>query len=213
MLELIVCNKSIQKKDNVKKTCRNACDLFDEFTGTCSINHKKNFDNPFVTMNCEHYLDKELVKESQNLKEHTKFKFSLIEEEADYLLDDEDIFHQLKGNSLYKREYSYPKTPDFSSGREDAYWFISSCGKFGCWIINNSNRIMDVPASLDRAIKGWTPKVYKSPVPLHDHKSSLSLASKIAWVVDEEGYGQYALLVNGDVSRITSPKPENWIKH
>jgi hypothetical protein len=71
---------------------------------------------------------------------------------------------------------------------------------------------MVFPENREKAEFGWTKKVYKSPIPLHDHKSSLSLASKVVWVIDEDSYGQYALLVNGQITSFSSPKPLNWVK-
>ncbi|MEY8742007.1 hypothetical protein AB9M62_21265 [Bacillales bacterium AN1005] len=50
--------------------------------------------------------------------------------------------------------------------------------------------------------KGWHENAYRSPIPLHDQKSSLGLASRIAWILDEDGYGQYALVFNGNITTI-----------
>lgn len=207
MLKLVVNNNKNHK--NTLITCRNSCDLFDEITGKCSINKNLNVDSPYETARCGFFLERDSMALPM---EHTRFKFSLMEEESDELLDDEEIFHQLMGKSVYKETYSYPVQPDFSSKREDAKWFVSPCRTFGCWIVNLFQRPMLTPMNKESAIKGWSSKVYKSPIPLHDHKSSISIASKMAWVIDEDGYGQYALLVNGKISTISSPRPVNWQK-
>lgn len=208
MLKLVVDNIR-SNNSNHPITCRNSCDLFDEITGMCSINQNLNVDSAYEAARCGFFI----FRESMELPKHTQQKFSLTEEDADYLLDDEEIFHQLIGKSVYKEEYRYPHEPDFSSYREDAKWFISPYGTYGCWIINNYKKPIVIPPSKDMAEKGWSTKVYKSPIPLHDHKSALSIASKMAWVIDEDGYGQYALLVNGKISSISSPKPANWKRY
>lgn len=208
MLKLVVDNRR-KKSDKNTVTCRNSCDLFDEITGKCSINKNLNVDSPYETARCGFFLE----RDSMVLPiEHTRFKFSLMEEESDELLDDEEIFHQLMGKSVYKETYTYPMKPDFSSNREDANWFVSPCETYGCWIVNLYRKPMIFPKNKTDAEKGWSNKVYKAPIPLHDHKSSVSIASKMAWVVDEDGYGQYGLLVNGKISTISSPRPANWQK-
>lgn len=201
--------------DNIKQTlknnsttCRNSCELFDGITESCSIKEKVNVDIAFEASRCGHFLQK--APETFPLKKTPSFKFSLIEEEDDYLIDDEEIFHELIGSKFDKRESTYPLQPDFPSKREDASWYVSPSGTYGCWIINNYIKPLPLPVDIDQAEKGWSKKVYRSPIPLHDHKTSISLASKIAWVIDEEGYGQFSLLVNGKISTISVPKPSNW---
>ncbi|MFT9493861.1 hypothetical protein [Anaerosolibacter sp.] len=201
--------------DNIKQTskdngitCRNSCELFDSITESCSIKERVNVDSAFEASRCGHFFQKS--PENVQPKRMPSFKFSLIEEDQDYLLDDEEIFHELIGNKFDKKESTYPLQPDFPSKRVDASWYVSPCQTYGCWIINNYKKPLPLPTEIDQAEKGWGKKVYRSPIPLHDHKTSLSLASKIAWVIDEEGYGQYSLLVNGKISTISSPKPSNW---
>lgn len=209
MLRLVVDNSQINY--NNLTTCRNSCDLFDEKTGQCSINKGLDVDSAYEVARCGFFI----YRESMELKKENKpvhQRFSLIEEDADYLLNDEEIFHQLIGKSVLKEKYTYPVEPDFSSFRDDARWFISQCGTYGCWVVNLYKKPLSIPKSKEIAEKGWSSKVYKSPIPLHDHKSSLSIASKMAWVIDEDGFGQYALLVNGKISSISSPKPINWKK-
>lgn len=210
MLKLVVDNDRTNQK-NPPVTCRNSCDLFDEITGMCSINQVINVDSVYEAARCGFFIYREsmsLTKQTQPSK-----RFSLTEDDADYLLDDEEIFHQLIGRSVYKEEYRYPQEPDFSAFRDDAQWFVSPCGTYGCWIINNYKKPFIIPKNKEMAEKGWSNKVYKSPFPLHDHKSALPIASKMAWVIDGEGYGQYCLLVNGKISSISSPKPANWKKY
>lgn len=208
MLRLVVDNSQIN--DNNLTTCRNSCDLFDEITGQCSINQGLDVDSAYEAARCGFFIFRDSMEMNEKTPVHKKF--SLTEEDADYLLDDEEIFHQLIGKSVLKESYQYPSQPDFSSFRDDARWFISQCGTYGCWVISLYKKPLSIPKSKTAAEKGWSAKVYKSPIPLHDHKSPLSIASKMAWVIDEDGYGQYALLVNGKISSISSPKPVNWKK-
>lgn len=208
MLKLVVDNTKTTASNLV--TCRNSCDLFDEITGKCSINKNTKVDSPYETARCGFFLE----RDSMTIKpvDYTQFRFSLAEEESEELLDDDEIFHQFTGKSVYKESYLYPAEPDFSANRDGANWFVSPCGSYGCWIVNLYKKPMFFPKEKEDAEKGWSSKVYKSPIPLHDHKSSISIASKMAWVIDEEGYGQYALLVNGKITTISSPKPANWKK-
>lgn len=205
MLKLVVDNCKAASENLI--TCRNSCELFDGITGSCSVKEKVNVDSSYEASCCGHFLNKDVMATQQ--KCHTQFKFSLIEEENDYLIDDE-IFHELIGNRFNKTESTYPLKPDVPSKSEDAKWYVSRCGTFGCWLINQYKKPLSLPSKIDCAEKGWSKNVYKSPVPLHNHKTSLSLSSRIAWVIDEDGYGQYALLVNGRISTISSPKPINW---
>jgi hypothetical protein len=204
MLRLVVNNSSaVEKLDGI--TCRNSCELFDEITETCSIKKNVNIDSSFETKRCGHYLPK-------NVTSKLPTRFSLIQEDDEYLLEDENIFHELIGSKNITNESNYPLQPDFPSKREDATWFISPCGTYGCWIINNYKKKF-LPVSGDGNVEmGWNKRVYQSIIPLHDHKSSLSLASRMAWIVDEEGYGQYALLLNGKISSLSSTRPPNWKK-
>ncbi|WP_374717788.1 hypothetical protein [Neobacillus sp.] len=207
MLKLVVDNSNGNKKNMI--TCRNACDLFDYNTESCSIKNNVNVDSPYETSRCGHFLN----KASMNYEElNSNFRFSLIGDEDDFLIDDEEIFHELIGTKASIKQSTYPLNPDFPSKRDDAKWFVSPDGQYGCWIINMSKKPMPLPINIEQAEKGWNKNVYKSPIPLHDHKTSLTLASKVAWVIDEEGYGQYCLLVNGKISTISSPKPYNWNK-
>jgi hypothetical protein len=208
MLKLVVNNRRVSNMNTDAITCRNSCDLFDSITENCSIKQNVKVDSPFEASRCGNFIS----KDSMSLKSHLGFKFSLIEDDHDFILDDEEMFHEFMGDNkaFEKSKSTYPLQPDFPSKREDASWYVSPCGTYGCWIINQYKKPLPFPSSLERAEKGWNKKVYRSPIPLHDHKTSLSLASKMAWVVDEEGYGQYTLLVNGRISTISSPKPTNW---
>lgn len=195
-------------------TCRKNCELFDKLTGECGVNNKGNFDDPLFAARCGtmiYYEEKDksvFIPGSRN--NNAKIKYTLLEDEFECEIRDEEAFLDIQGDRFEAIRSSYPQAPDYPSRRKDAIWFVSSCGLWGCWIVNKSTKkLMTVSSSIKT---GWAENVYKSPFPLHDHKASLSLASKMAWYVDEEGYGQYVLLGNGEVQMISSPKPKEWNK-
>jgi hypothetical protein len=210
MVKLVVNNKAKSKSKNPSLTCRNNCELFDEITGTCSIHHGIDPDNPLIALRCGEIIYKEVNSHQRVFNPSKMIKYTLIEEEADYTFDDQEVFLELMGDKFDPSKSRYPLSPDFPSRRDDAIWYVSPDQTFGCWIINKSKRrFVTVPK--DNSVEfGWSKKVYKSPFPLHDHKASKSLASRMAWYVDEDGYGQYVILLNGKISMISAPKPRNW---
>lgn len=205
MLKLVVDNRKTTQTNLI--TCRNSCELFDTITERCSIKENVNVDSTYETSRCGLFLHKSTWDVP---KSHMDLKLSLIGEEEDYIIDDEEVFHALIGNDFSNQLSTYPSHPDFPSRNNEAAWYVSPDESFGCWIINNFKKPQLVPSSIEKAEKGWSNRVYKSPFPLHDHKSALPIASRIAWIIDTEGYGQYSLLVNGRISTLSSPKPSNW---
>lgn len=85
------------------------------------------------------------------------------------------------------------------SNRGDAVWYTSPDGTFSCWIISLSrkNRLMKVTNELER---GWHPEVYRFPYPLHNHNCGSENSTSIAWIIDENGFGQYAWIDDGEIS-------------
>ncbi|MEK3992705.1 hypothetical protein [Robertmurraya sp. FSL R5-0851] len=211
MLKLVIDNKKEECPTHDLITCRNTCEYYDEKTEKCSIHLEVDVDSAYDAARCGFFLHKSMTLPESNSK-IMNTRFTLIEEEADYLLDDPEIFREFVGKKVYKEMYTYPLEPDFSAFRDDAYWYISPCGTYGCWIVNLYQKPMVTPKDRESAKIGWTKKVYKSPIPLHNHKSSVPLASKVVWIVDEDGYGQYGLLANGQITSLSSPKPRNWAK-
>lgn len=189
MLQLVVDNK------NKNLCCRNNCELFDPITNECGIHRNINPDSPKTVFQCGDYIP----------KCQGQVKMSELEEELFMPEEEEYVFQEFQGEKFDNENSRYPLQPDSSSNHEDAIWYVSPDKSFGCWIINHyEKRFMSVK---DEAEQGWAKNVYKSLVPLHDHGSPLPIASKMAWYVDEEGYGQYVLLANGKVSFLTAPNP------
>ena len=196
-------NNKEKNKNHV--SCRRSCLLFDTITEKCSIKDGVNVDSPYEVLRCYHFINKNETDSDFDSSD------DYIDLEHSEWIDDDDIFYEFIGGSRINEENSkYPHEPDFPSKREDAYWYVSPEKDFGCWIINKYKKPMLIPRSIEEAEKGWSWKVYKSPIPLHNHNTSLSLASKMAWYIDKDGYGQYVLLANGKISTISSPKPSFW---
>jgi hypothetical protein len=194
--------KLVQKnKERLVLTCRTSCDLFDVITEQCSIKKGIQIDDPFTLNCCNHFIRK-----------------TSIEFDPEMIMDiqvqtERDINCEIIGSKkINNAEFKYPLQPDYPSNRTDADWYVSPCETFGCYIINHFKRkYIVVPCSLEVEM-GWDKRVYKSPFPLHNHESPISIASKIAWYVDEEGFGQYVLLINGNISTLSSRKPSGWKK-
>lgn len=208
LLKLIVDNKALnQEKIDEKLTCRNSCEYFDEITERCSIKADVNVDSTYEVLRCTQFFGKIIPDDNYEGPKTFRLKEDVSSEEDG---ENDSMFKELLGQKEILNSSSYPLEPDFPSRRSDACWFVSPCGNYGCWIINKSQNRFSIIKHLEDVIKGWHDSVYKSPIPLHDHKSSLGLASRIAWEVDEDGYGQYALLINGKVSDMRYPRPHNW---
>ncbi|PGT83270.1 hypothetical protein [Bacillus sp. AFS040349] len=210
-LQLVVNNKNKNKKQDMP-TCRKNCELFDPITEQCGVNYKINPDDPLLTARCGEMIYKDENDDSVYIPnaDNRSIKYTLIEDEFECELEDESMFLEFHGDKFNPITSTYPMKPDYQVNRDDAIWYVSPSGDWGCWIINKSKkRFFTIPSSSE-VIKGWTKNVYMSPYPLHDHNSSLSLASRMAWFVDADGYGQYVLIANGKISMIASPKPVNW---
>ncbi|MBU7595863.1 hypothetical protein AB3Z07_28230 (plasmid) [Metabacillus halosaccharovorans] len=207
-LKLIINNN--KSKVAELSTCRNNCELFDLETGECGVNYKGDFDDPVFAARCGSMIYYDKYDDSifiQN-KPKQKLKYTLIEDEFECELEDENVYFDLQSNQFNTVNSTYPLEPDYPSRRDDTSWYVSPCGTWGCWIINKAHtKLVAVSPQVEF---GWNRNVYKNPYPLHDHKASLSLASKMAWYVNGEGYGQYVLLGNGNIIMISSPKPKSW---
>ncbi|MFC0273595.1 hypothetical protein ACFFIX_19575 [Metabacillus herbersteinensis] len=208
-LMLVVDNSS---KDKIKKlpTCRKNCELFDPITNQCGINHNINADDPYLAARCGDMIYKDETDDSVFIPhpvENVKVKYTLIEDEFECELED-DFFKEFNGQKFDILNSTYPSQPDYPANRDDAIWYVSPCGKWGAWVVNKSKKRF---LTVTNVVKnGWSTNVYMSPYPLHDHNSSLTLASRMAWFVDEDGYGQYVILGNGKISMISSTRPEGW---
>lgn len=163
-----------RKEDNQKPTCKTHCLFFDEKTNKCAYYNQEVPNDPFHTMSCDEFVAEDEWKEFSD----------------ELLLNEQEK----------KTTSSYPYVPLEDSGREDAIWFVSPDQKFGCWIIylSENKRLMSVD-TIQKDVKTIRSGKYHSPYPLHDHGYGPEVASQVAWVVDQEGQGQYAWLLAGDI--------------
>lgn len=207
LLKLIVNNTTSNQENQEKLTCRNSCEYFDEITESCSIKANVNVDSTYEVLRCSQFFGKIIPDEN-----YEALKAFSLQADVSSVADEESdsMFKELLGQKEILDASNYPLEPDFPSRRSDASWFVAPCGTYGCWIINKNLNRLSIVKDIAQVEKGWHDTVYKSPIPLHDHQSSLGLASRIAWVVDENGFGQYALLINGNVSDIRYPRPKDW---
>lgn len=187
MLQLVVNN------NQQKLCCKNSCELFDSITNECGV--RKNIDpsSSKTVYQCADFIPKQHVT-APSFEEEL-----FMDEEEDY------VFQEFQGEKRSESTSLYPVQPDSSANRDDAIWYVAPDQSFGCWIINHyQKRFMPVQTVVE---EGWAKNIYKSPVPLHDHGSPQPIASKMAWYVDREGFGQYVLLANGRISYISAPNP------
>lgn len=179
--DLMLKGEAMKKDKNNRKvmfTCRHHCDLFDEITNKCSIRFSVDMDNPITVASCEYFL----------LKKHSHLELVESRINLDCSID------------LTTNQFSlYPLVPDELNYRDDAIWYISPCATYGCWIIKHyKKKFMIVNSSFLNHVDLISRK-YKSTHPLHDHAAPISLASKMAWYIDIEGYGSYVLLKQGEI--------------
>ncbi|RFB11455.1 hypothetical protein DZB84_20525 [Bacillus sp. HNG] len=202
------------KNKNSIPTCRNNCELFDPLSEQCGIHNNINPDNPTLIFRCGDVIYKEQkdVFVNYSLPANTDLRnTSLHEDEFESECCDESTFFEIMGVKFDESKSTYPSIPDYLSNRNDAIWYIDPKEEWGCWIINKSKQRFMV-VNEGALTQGWAKNVYKSPYPVHNHNASLPLASKMAWYVDEDGYGQYVILVNGNFSMISSPRPKHWME-
>ncbi|MCC3358971.1 hypothetical protein [Bacillus sp. REN16] len=200
------------KNKNSSPTCRNNCELFDPLSEQCGIHNNINANDPALIFRCGDVIYKEQNNFIANYPLPTNNdlnNLSLHEDEFESQYYDESTFFEIMGVKFDETKSTYPSIPDYPATRNDAIWYIDPKKEWGCWIINKSKqRFMAVNEGT--LIQGWAKNVYKSPYPRHNHNASLPLASKMAWYVDEDGYGQYVILSNGNISMISIPKPDYW---
>lgn len=175
------------------KECRQ-CLHFEE---SCPFFKDVNYMDP-VTANCCRYFtninNQELI-----------INDTLFNNELTFSITGNDYIH-----------HQYPEAPDYFVWlqNKEIYWYKGkdefSGKEFGCWILNHSKRLLPVVKSRTEAVMGWTKNVYKSPVPLHDHKASNSLLSSVCWYISKDGFGQFGVLVGNGLGYLTNPRPKTW---
>lgn len=207
MLKLVLDNTEKKKKTlSEVKTCRNNCVLFNDETNSCPIFKGLDYDDPNIVKRCLEFNDVQETEETYNESEVVK---SLMEDNSE---NEMDFLFELTGNQK-KIKSNYPLEADipFDKKMNGLYWYVSPEQSFGCWVKNLFQKSFGViPASKDEAKQGWAKNIYRSPIPLHDHQASEGLRNRMCWYVDEEGWGQYTVIIANDIKFITFPKPNNW---
>jgi hypothetical protein len=201
MIKLVVDNTKLHSKKI--PTCMDTCSLYDPIMQQCGVFKEADIQSTATYARCQVKIPHNSIRPNprfdKELEEHIiKSSYPEWYESAGEV--DKELF-----------EESYPFRPSNTQGqRDDTVWYFDPERKFGCWILNQSDRKL---TAIDKSgpEKGWGDTVYRSPVPLHDHQAPLPLCSKMCWYVDEDGYGQYVLMDNGIVKMISQPK-SNTIK-
>ncbi|MBU8908165.1 hypothetical protein [Desertibacillus haloalkaliphilus] len=205
-LELVVDNHKKTGGNEMKKTCRTHCSYFDKKTSECGIYHNVEVDSPRTPLRCSKFDGKD--KGDHPL---SKYKFTYLDDEYDIDFEDANFLFEFMGEANRGQEdMNYPEQPSTHQVHKDAYWYVAPDRSFGCWIINHYPRKFMPVTVRENVQKGWLSTIYKSLVPLHDHKASESLRSNICWYVNDKGFGQYVLVVNGKIQMISAPKPTDW---
>ncbi|WP_121616819.1 hypothetical protein [Virgibacillus halodenitrificans] len=213
MLKIVVDNTNIKEKVTTgEKTCRKNCVLFNEETTSCPIFKGLDYDNPKIVKRCLEFNDIEEVEKVYNELDYQNSAVTLIEDNSS-VDTDMDFLFDLTGNRKSLSESNYPIKPDipFNEKMEGLFWYTAPDQSFGCWVKNNCEEPFGIiPSSIDEVKQGWANNIYCSPVPLHDHKASESLKTRMCWLVDKEGWGQYTVIIANDIKFITFPKPNKW---
>jgi hypothetical protein len=125
-----------------------------------------------------------------------------------YFTDADNWQHDGKQRTLYD---GYPKMFPCDPIRSDMVWYVSNQG-YGTWVINQSKKEIAQEAEMTW---GWSPFVWKSTVPVHEpfNLRQKEMRNHIAWIVDEDGYGQYGLVTNGGDLWVPHARPDNWSDH
>ncbi|MFB1100513.1 hypothetical protein [Terribacillus sp. JSM ZJ617] len=183
--------------DNTKQeqiSCRNSCELFDPVTASCGLGKDANPFNDDASRCRDIFWSKSNNPNSQ--RKAINIRGRLIEDDFEVDIDHIGDLKEMT-NPANVSESDYPFVPGTKPELPGAYWFISNDREYGCWIINNSKQRLSLVQDIESP-SGKT--VYKSPVPLHNHNASKAILNRMAWIVDADGYGQYGLLINGNIS-------------
>ncbi|WP_051240066.1 hypothetical protein [Pontibacillus halophilus] len=203
-------NKKSVKENDIERSCSN-CVLYDLFTNRCSVFDGIDTSIPETALRCNSYLADEGLQGNNDYwneasddlteDEGDDYEFTIVEDEFTATVDS-DYFFSIQGQKHIKNS-KYPQQPDIPTTREDALWYVSPNNEFGAWIINtNPKRFVDTN---ELSLVAASERTYSSPYPLHNHKASEGLRNFMCWYVNEQGVGQYTLLINGNISFITDP--------
>lgn len=202
-VRLVSVLKLIVNNELKRKNCQNSCLLFNQEYNCCSIFSDLEYENPNILKQCQNYvpLDEEVWGEEEEMFQTLSYMESISTSTYS------GLNFTVNGETLPYTDYPEHKPSISYEENLGLEWFVSPDHSFGCWIMNDSLRPMVLKDSYDSVEKGWSEQVYRSPIPLHNHKCSESLRSRVCWYVDPDGWGQYSILVNNRIGFLTSPRP------
>lgn len=196
--------KIISKNTSIVKNCKTQCELYNHSINSC-VFKDLNYDDPNTLKRCLNFLP---INDTSFLYTE-KNKPNTIETDYDF------VFEIIGKRNVEDVSNLYPLEPemDFSETIPNIYWYVEPNKTYGCWILKHKNKpFAAIPNSKEQAERGWVKSIYRSPIPLHDHAASKSLESRMCWFVDEDGWGQYTLILANQIKFITYPKPLNFKK-
>ncbi|RUS44906.1 hypothetical protein [Cohnella sp. AR92] len=132
-----------------------------------------------------------------------------VEQYYTYFINSDDWQRDVKSRTLYE---GYPAMKPCNPIRDDMVWYVNEEAGFGTWIINKS--ALSIQENEER-VWGWSPFVRKSTAPIHEplNLTQKEMRHHLAWIVDEEGYGQYGLVTNTGEQWVPHPRPSGWRDH
>ncbi|MEX3623615.1 hypothetical protein [Viridibacillus arvi] len=198
------------------KTCKKNCVLFNREQNCCPIFKGLNYNEPNVVKRCMEFTDIQETESLYNESDLNKIVDTSMKDNGTAETDSDFLFELIgERTSENERRTNYPVEPEisFDQSMPGLHWYVSPNNTFGCWIKSNYKKTYGViPTSKENAVKGWTDNIYRSPIPLHDHCASESLKTRMCWFVDEDGWGQYTVIVANQIKFITYPKPPRYGK-
>ncbi len=129
-----------------------------------------------------------------------------IEAYTEYVLSSESWTNDGFWESIYD---GYPHKAPCKPHRSDMVWYVSpGTQHFGVWVLNQSKEGIEVT----RGQYGWNPLVRKSTAPPSEPLNVKNVESRncVCWIVDEEGYGQYGMVMSDGYVWAPHKKPKNW---
>ncbi|CAG7651514.1 hypothetical protein ACFQI7_28135 [Paenibacillus allorhizosphaerae] len=132
---------------------------------------------------------------------------SEVETFHEYVMSTEAWLNDGYWDTLYE---GYPMLPPSLAPIKDAVWYVGGDHKhFGVWLLNQSNK----PVTKVDGHFGWNPLVRKSVAPPFEpvNISDTAQRKRIAWIVDENGYGQYGMIMENGYVWVPAPRPQHWV--
>jgi hypothetical protein len=124
-----------------------------------------------------------------------------------YILSSETWANGGYWETLYE---GYPFVAPCTAPREDMVWYVNpDMQHYGVWVLNHSKQ----PIEVNQGHFGWNPFVRKTSAPPHEPLNVAEARNRtmLTWIVDENGYGQYGMVLAGGYEWVPSPRPEGWI--